>query len=87
MEMHPPREFSLGFDAIEVSHWRCNELLPEVSPVFDRTETFLVEFAPPHIILPVVSLEMRPPPVSSLSGSVLSRYRFGAVPNYYRRPP
>ena len=62
MEMRPPREFSLGFDAIEVSHWRCNELLPEVSPVFDRTETFLVEFAPPHVILPVVSLEMRPPP-------------------------
>ena len=62
MEMRPPREFSLGFDAIEVSHWRCSELLPEVFPVFDRTEIFLVEFAPTHVILPVVSLKMRPAP-------------------------
>ena len=39
----PPREFPLGFGTIKASSWRCSGLLPEVSPVFDRTETILAK--------------------------------------------
>ena len=84
LEMHPPREFSLGFGAIEVFLWRCSELLPEVSPVFDRTEAIHGEVSPIYASLPEVSLEMLPP-MSYLSGSVPSRSLFGAVANYYHR--
>ena len=85
LEMRPPREFSLGFGTIKASFWRCTKLLPEISPVFDRTEAILGEISPTYASLPDVSLEMRPP-VSSLSGSLPSRSLFGAVANYYRRP-
>ena len=84
LEMRPPREFSLGFVAIEASLWRCSKLLPEVSPVFDRAEAILGKISPTYASFPEVSLEMRPP-VSSISGSLPSRSLFGAVPNYYRR--
>ena len=39
LEMRPPCAFSLGFSTIKAFFnffWRCNDLLPEVSPVFDR---------------------------------------------------
>ena len=61
LEMRPPREFSLGFGTIKASFWRCTELLPEVSPVFDRTDVILGEIFPTYSSLPEVSLEMRPP--------------------------
>ena len=35
-EAHSVREFSLGFDTVKASFWRCSGLLPGVSPVFDR---------------------------------------------------
>ena len=60
LELRPPLEFSLGLVAIEVSLWRCSKLLPEVSPVFARTEANLGEISPTYASLPEVSLEMRP---------------------------
>ena len=75
LEARPPREFSHGFGTIKASFWRCSDLLPEVSPVFDRTEATLGEVFPSYTSLPGVYLEMRPP-VSSLSGSVPSRHLF-----------
>ena len=80
----PPREFSLGFVAIEVSLWRCSKLLPEVSPVFERTKAVLGEISPTYASLPKVSWKCAPL-VSSLSGSLPSRSLFGAVAIYYRR--
>ena len=77
LQMPPPREFSLGFVAIEVSLWHCSELLPEVSPVFDRTEAILGEISPTYANLPEVSLGMLPSR-ESLSGSLPSRFFFGA---------
>ena len=82
--MRPPREFSIGFVAIEVSLWSCTKLLPEVSPVFVRVQGIFGEVSPTYVSLPEISMEMRPP-LSSLSGSLPSRSLFGAVPNYYRR--
>ena len=79
-----PPVFSLGFGTIKASFWRCTKLLPEASPVFDRTETILGEIFSTSASLPEVSLEARPP-VSSLSGSVPSRHLFGAVAVYYQR--
>ena len=70
------REFSLGFDTIKASFWRCSGLLPKASPVFDRTETILGTFQR--------SLWRRVPPVSYLSRSVPSRHLFGTVVVYYR---
>ena len=61
LEMRSPSEFSLGFGTIKVSFWRCSDLLPGVSPVFDCTETALGEIFPTYASLPEVSLEMRPP--------------------------
>ena len=61
LEARPPREFSLGFGTIKASFWRCNGLLPGVSPVFDRTETILGEIVSTSASLPEVSLEARPP--------------------------
>ena len=58
LEMHPPHNFSLEFSAIEVSLWRCSKLLPEVSPVFDRTEPILGEISPTYASLPEVSLSI-----------------------------
>ena len=37
----PPREHALGFGTIKASFWRSTNLPPEVSSVFDRTETIL----------------------------------------------
>ena len=85
LEMRPPRDFSRGFGAIEVSLWRCSKLLPKISPVFDRTEAVLGEISPTYTSLPEVSLAMRPP-VSYLADSVPSRSLFAAIANYYRRP-
>ena len=68
LEMLPPRKFSLGFSAIKASFWRCSDLLPVVSPVFDCTETILGDIFPTYASLPEVSLEMRPP------RKVLSRF-------------
>ena len=64
--MRPPREFSLGFGTIKASFCRCGDLLPEVFPVFDRTEATFGEFFPSYASLPDVSLEMRPPRKFSL---------------------
>ena len=83
LKIRPPREFSLGFGAIEVSLWRCSELLPEVSPVFDRTEATLGEISPTYASLSEVSLEMRPLREFSL-GSGTIEFLFAAVADYYR---
>ena len=61
LEMRPPREFSLGFVALEVSLWCCTKLLSEVSRVFDHAEALLGEISPTYASLPEVALEMRPP--------------------------
>ena len=67
LEMRPPREFPFGFGTIKASFfWLCSDLLPKVSPVFDRTEVTLGEVFPPYASLPEVSLEMRPPREFSL---------------------
>ena len=83
LEARPPREFSLGLGTIKAYFRRCTKLQPGVSPVCDRTETILGEIFSTSACLPGVSLEARPP-MSSLSGSVLSRHLFGAVAVYYR---
>ena len=62
LEILPPRKFSLGFSTIKASFWRCSDLPPVVSPVFDRTETILGDIFPTYASLPEVSLEVRPPP-------------------------
>ena len=62
MEICSPLEFSLGFVAIEVSLWRCTELLPEVSPIFFRTEAIVEEVFPTYASRPEVYLGMRFPP-------------------------
>ena len=85
LEMRPPRDFSLGFGTIKAFFWCYSDLLPVVSPVFDRAEATLGEIFPTYVSLPEVSLEVSPPPVSSLSGSVPSRHLFGAVAIYNRR--
>ena len=41
--------------------WRCTKLLPEVSLVFDRTESVFGEIFSTSVSLPEVSLEARPP--------------------------
>ena len=66
LEARPPREFSLGFGTIKASFWRCSGLLPEVSPVFDRTEAILGEFFSSFASLPELSREARPPREFSL---------------------
>ena len=65
-ELRSPHRFSLEFVAIEVSHWHCSELLPDVSPVCDRTEAILGEIYPTYASLPEISLEMGPPREFSL---------------------
>ena len=62
----PPIKFSLGFGTIKASFWRCSGLLPEVSPVFDRTEAILGEIFPTYANLPEFSPGMRPPREFSL---------------------
>ena len=62
----PPVKFSLGFGTIKASFWRCSGLLPEVSPVFDRTEAILGEIFPTYASLQEFPPEMRPPRESSL---------------------
>ena len=59
METRSPLELSLGFVVIEVSIWRCTELLPEVSPVFVCAESIVGEVSPPYASLPEISLNMR----------------------------
>ena len=78
-------EFSLGFGTIKIPFRCCSDLLPEVSPVFDRTEAIFLGTYFPHTPAFQRSLWKCVPPVSSLSGSVPSRHIFGAVPDYYRR--
>ena len=60
LEARPLREFSLGFGTIKTYFWRCTKLLPEVSPVFNRTETILGEIFFTSASLLEVSLEARP---------------------------
>ena len=69
--MRPSREFSLGFGTVTASFWRCSDLLPEVSPVFDRTEATLGEIFPTYASLPEISLEMRLPREFSLGISTI----------------
>ena len=59
--MSSPREFSLGFGTIKASFWRCSDLLPKVSTVFDRTEATLGEIVSTYASLSEIPLEMRPP--------------------------
>ena len=61
LRARPPREFYLGFSTIKACFWRCTKLLPEVSPVFDRTETILEDIFPTSASLLELSLEARPP--------------------------
>ena len=84
LELRPPLEFSLGFVAIEVSLWRYSEVLPEVFPVFDHTETIVGEISPTYASFQT-SLWKCVSPVSSLTGSLPSRSLFGAVANDYRK--
>ena len=56
----PPRELAFGFGTIKASSWRCSDLLPEVSSVFDRTETILGEIFSPLARLPELSLGALP---------------------------
>ena len=69
--MRPPREFSLGFGAIKASFWRCSDLLPEVPPVFDRTEATLEQIFSIYARILEVYLEMRPTREFSLEFSAL----------------
>ena len=66
LEALPPREFPLGFGTIKASFWRCTKLLPEVSSVFDRTETSLGEIFSTSARLPELSLEALRPREPSL---------------------
>ena len=66
LEARPPGEFSLGFDTIKASFCPCTKLLPEVSPIFDRTETTLRDFFFTFASLPEFSLEERSPREFSL---------------------
>ena len=66
LEALPPREFSLGFGTIKASFWRRTKLLPEVSSVFDRTETVVGEIFSTSARLPELSLEALPPREISL---------------------
>ena len=84
LEMHPPREFSLGFGTIKASFWRYSDLLPKVSPVFDRTEAVLADIFPTYASLPEVSLEMRPLREFSVGFGTI-KASFGPVSIYYRR--
>ena len=59
LKMRPPREFSPGFGSIEVSLWRCSELLPEVSPVFNHTEAILGEISPQVEVSPNYIITLR----------------------------
>ena len=71
LEARPLHEFSLGFGTIKASFWRCSDLLPEVSPLFDRTEATLGEVFPSYASLPEVSLEILPPCKFSLGFSTI----------------
>ena len=57
----PPREHALEFGTIAASSWRCSDLLPGISPVFDRTETTLGKIVSPLARLPEWSLGALPP--------------------------
>ena len=84
--MRHPREFSLGFGTIKASFvWRCSDLLPEVSPVFDCTETTLGETFPTYASFAEVSLEMRPLHEFPLGFGTIKAYFFGVVAIYYQR--
>ena len=74
LKMRPPREFSFGFGTIKAYFWCCSDLLPEVSPVFDHTETIYEEIFPTHASLAEVSLEIRPPRESSLGFGIIKAY-------------
>ena len=74
LEARPPGEFSLGFDTIKASFWPCTKLLPEVSPIFDRTETTLRDFFFTFASLPEFSLEERPPREFSLGFGTIKAF-------------
>ena len=61
LDLRSPLGFSLGFIAIEISLWRCTQLLPEVSPVFVSTESIVGDVSPTYASRPVLPLEMRSP--------------------------
>ena len=56
LEIRTPRDFSLEFSAIEVSLWRCPELLPEVSSVSVCAGAIVGEVSPTYASLPEISL-------------------------------
>ena len=92
--MRPPRESSLGFGTIKASFRRCSDLLPEVSPVFDRTEATLGDIFPTYASLSEVSLEIRPPREFSLGfGTIKASIRRctklppGVSPFFFRSLP
>ena len=63
----PPRVFSrVRYRQGIFLVWRCTKLLPEVSSVFDRTETALGEIFSTSARLPELSLEALPPREPSL---------------------
>ena len=83
LEAPPSRKFSLGFDIIKASFWRCSGLLSGVSLILDRTETILGEIFSTFANLPEVSLEARPPREFCLGfGTIKTSFRAVAV--YYR---
>ena len=61
LKLRFPRKFSLGFFAIEVSLWRCTELLPEVSTVFACGVIIVGGVSPTYASCPEISLELRSP--------------------------
>ena len=74
LEASPPREFSLGLGTVKASSWHHTKLLPEVSPVFDRTETVLGEIFSTSASPPEFSLEAHPPREFSLGFGTIEAY-------------
>ena len=65
---------SLGFGTIKIFFWRCSDLLPGVSPVFDRTEATLGEIFSTFASLPELSLEECPPCEFSLGFGTIKAF-------------
>ena len=71
LELRHPHDFSIRFVAIEISLWRCTELLPEVSPLFACAVTIVGEVSPTYASRPEVSPEFHPPRELSLGFIVI----------------
>ena len=59
--MRSSLELSLEFVTIDISLWRCNKLLPEVSPIYIFLEAIVGEVSPTYASHLEGSLEIRSP--------------------------